>query len=72
MHTFVNQAQKSDQERFEKLADHFNVSTPQQLRDQIIWQGIRRILWLMDHSPDGVEVMKAQDEIFKIAQGADR
>ena len=68
----MNYFEKLDQlpakEAFYQLAESFNITTPQQLRDQMIWQGIRRILMELDTTEDGREVTRIQDRIFAIAQ----
>ena len=68
MEHFERLVQLPAEKAFTQLAESFDISTPQQLRDQVIWQGIRRILQLLDESEDGRQVTRAQDCIFTIAQ----
>jgi len=71
MDHFEKPDQLPAQESFSQIAESFNITTPQQLRDQVIWQGIRRILMLLDTSDDGLAVTRAQDRLFNQAQRAE-
>jgi len=57
---------------FEEVCRNFAVKTPGQLKDQIIWQGIRFIMYeLAGNDPDKKHIVRVQDRIFQIAQNQD-
>ena len=53
---------------FREFSALFNAATPQQVRDQVIWQGIRFIMHRLAASPDDLDIIEVQDRIFRMAQ----
>jgi hypothetical protein len=53
---------------FQEIAEKFKLFTPQQLRDQVIFNLLRALLVKSNLEPEELEILERQEQFFQIAQ----